>query len=318
MPMFLLRLFVLAAALAIAAPAAQAAPAGSPWGDGFFPNLPVTSQDGKTYQFYQDLVKDKIVIINFMFTNCQTVCPLMTSRMAEVRRRLGDRVGKDIFIYSITVDPEHDTQQVLKDYADAFEAGPGWLFLTGKKEDLFAIRAKFGERSLVLSAHRTEAVLGNDATGEWTKLSSFEDYEIAVKTVLEMDPVWRATPHHLVIADGTKPHAVGSQAGEALFIKACSSCHSVGGGDRIGPDLKGVVARRKADWLKSLIMTPDAMRAQKDPQTMELMAKFKGVKMPNIGLADNDVADLLSYLEAETKRAGQQAAAGTATPAQTQ
>lgn len=318
MPMFLLRLFVLAAAIAIAAPAAQAAPAGSPWGDGFFPNLPVTSQDGKTYQFYQDLVKDKIVIINFMFTNCQTVCPLMTSRMAEVRRRLGDRVGKDIFIYSITVDPEHDTQQVLKDYADAFEAGPGWLFLTGKKEDLFAIRAKFGERSLVLSAHRTEAALGNDATGEWTKLSSFEDYDIAVKTVLEMDPVWRGTPHHLVTADGTKPHAVGSQAGEALFIKACSSCHSVGGGDRIGPDLKGVVARRKADWLKSLIMTPDAMRAQKDPQTMELMAKFKGVKMPNIGLADNDVADLVSYLEAETKRAGQQAAAGTATPAQTQ
>ena len=102
MLMVLVRRLVVAAALAIATPAAQAAPAGSPWGDGFFPNLPVTSQDGKTYRFYEDLVKDKIVIINFMFTNCQTVCPLMTSRMAEVRRRLGDRVGKDIFIYSIT------------------------------------------------------------------------------------------------------------------------------------------------------------------------------------------------------------------------
>ena len=308
MPMILVRLFVFAITLMFIAPDARAAPAGSPWGDGFFPNLPVISQDGKTYQFYQDLVRDKIVIINFMFTNCQTVCPLMTSRMAEVRRRLGERVGKDIFIYSITVDPEHDTQQVLKDYAEAFETGPGWLFLTGNREDLFAIRAKFGERSLVLSAHRSEAALGNDATGEWTKLSSFEDYDIAVKTVLEMDPVWRATPHQLMTVEGTKPHAVGGQAGEALFIKGCSSCHSVGGGDKIGPDLKGVVARRDADWLKSMIMNPDAMRAQKDPLTMELIAKYKGVKMPNIGLADADVADLMAYLEAETKRAGQQTA----------
>ena len=304
----LLALSLIALVFASAFRPALAAPVGSPWGAGFFPNLPVISQDGVTHQFYDDLVKDKIVIINFMFTNCQTVCPLMTSRMAEVRRQLGDRVGKDIFIYSITVDPENDTSEVLKDYADAFDTGPGWLFLTGKKEDLFAIRAKFGERSITLSAHRTEAALGNDATGEWTKLSAFEDYEIAVKTVLEMDPNWRAERHKLA-ASQEKPHDVDGQAGKALFIKGCSSCHSIGGGDRIGPDLKGVVARRPLDWLTNVMMMPDAMRANKDPLLLELMAKYKNVKMPNIGLAETDAKDLIAYLAVASDSQAQQSAA---------
>ena len=98
-----------------------------------FPNIELMTQDGKKVHFYDDLIKDKIVAINLIYTHCQYSCPLETARLAQVQRILGDRVGKDIFFYSISIDPEHDTPAELKAYAEKYHAGPGWTFLTGKK-----------------------------------------------------------------------------------------------------------------------------------------------------------------------------------------
>jgi protein SCO1/2 len=316
---FCVRVFiVLSVALggAMAVAPAKAAPAGSPWGEAYFGDPEVIDQNGVTHKFYSDLVKDKLVIVNFMFTHCESVCPLMTSRMAELQRRLGDHVGKDVFIYSVTMDPARDTPEVLKDYSAAFDVGPGWLFLSGKAEDLAILRAKLGERAQGLSAHRTEAALGNDRTGQWTKLSAFEDYDFAVNTVLDMDPKRLASP--LPAADTTPVTPRDARRpGEALFAKACSACHSIGHGDRIGPDLKDVALRRSKDWLTRFIMTPDIMRATKDPVTLELMAKYKNVRMPNIGLADTDTADLLSYITHISGHLTQQAKADSTAPAPT-
>src|SRR6185437_700392 len=103
------------------------------------------------------------------------ICPLQTSRVAQIRQKLGDLVGKDFFIYSITMDPEHDTPELLNAYAEAFGAGGGWLFITGKPEDLDKIRWRLGERSRNLSEHRNDLVLGNDQTGEWSRSSVFEN-----------------------------------------------------------------------------------------------------------------------------------------------
>ncbi|HEY4676423.1 MAG TPA: SCO family protein [Candidatus Angelobacter sp.] len=114
------------------------------YGAKYFTNLRLTTQDGKTIHFYDDVLKGKIVAINLIYTNCEYSCPLETARMAQVQKILGDRVGKDIFFYSITIDPERDTPQVLKSYAEKFHAGPGWTFLTGKKEDLDLISRKLG------------------------------------------------------------------------------------------------------------------------------------------------------------------------------
>src|SRR5712692_238002 len=117
---------------------------GSPWGANYFPNVMLTTQDGKTVRFYDDLIKDKVVAVNLIYTTCKYNCPLETARLAQVQRMLGDRVGKDIFFYSITIDPKQDTPPALKAYAEKYHAGPGWLFLTGKQEDIDLISKRLG------------------------------------------------------------------------------------------------------------------------------------------------------------------------------
>src|SRR5260370_28433854 len=119
-------------ALVVFAAASLAASLGSD----YFPNVELTTQDGKKVHFYDDLLKGKIVAINFIYTHCHFSCPLETARLAQVQDILGDRVGKDIFFYSITIDPVRDTPAVLKDYAEKFAAGPAWTFLTARKKDI--------------------------------------------------------------------------------------------------------------------------------------------------------------------------------------
>ncbi|HKD26260.1 MAG TPA: SCO family protein, partial [Xanthobacteraceae bacterium] len=126
------RVLLLAAAgvsAAIAVVSGASVAQNRPWGEGYIPNLPVVTQDGKTVQFYNDLIKGKIVIISFIYTSCTDICPLTTARLAQVEEKLGDLVGKDIFMLSMSVDPERDTPQRLKEYSDAFQTGPGWTFV---------------------------------------------------------------------------------------------------------------------------------------------------------------------------------------------
>src|SRR6476469_454644 len=114
------------------------------WGADYFPNVTLTTQDGKVVHFYDDLIKGKTVAIDLIYTTCQYACPLENARLAQVQRVLGDRVGRDIFFYSITIDPEHDTPQVLNEYARKYHVGPGWLFLTGKAADIERLSRKLG------------------------------------------------------------------------------------------------------------------------------------------------------------------------------
>src|SRR5580765_3024325 len=134
--------FLLAGALAIL----YSCPvlADSRWGANYFPNIELTTQDGKTVHFYDDLIKGKMVAIDLIYTTCQYSCPLETARLAQVQKMLGDRVGKDIFFYSITIDPDRDTPKVLKEYAEKYHIGAGWTFLTGKKADIDRISKKLG------------------------------------------------------------------------------------------------------------------------------------------------------------------------------
>ena len=184
---------VLAAAIASTPRAAEAQ--NQRRGADYFPNLPVVTQDGKTLKFYDDVIKDKIVLISFIYTNCPDICPLTTARIAQVEDQLGDMVGRDIFFVSMTVDPERDTPERLKEFATAFDVGPGWLFLTGKPEDIRVINSKLGDRSRKLSDHRNEIVLGNDRTGEWARDTVLGDFNSLVRTIRDMDPKWRDQDH---------------------------------------------------------------------------------------------------------------------------
>ena len=130
-----MRAAAVAACVALAGVLAHAGAArANPWGADYFPNVPLTTQDGKVVRFYDDLLKGKSVAINVIFTDCTEVCPLETANLVQVTRVLGERVGRDVHFYSISIDPKRDTPKVLKAYADKF--GAKWLFLTGREDDV--------------------------------------------------------------------------------------------------------------------------------------------------------------------------------------
>jgi len=111
-----------------------------------FVNVALTTHEGREVRFYDDLLKGKTVLLNFFYTVCtaEAICPLGTANLVEVQRLLGPRVGKDVFLYSITLDPVNDTPQVLRSYAKAFGVKPGWTFLTGGKEEIERLRRNLG------------------------------------------------------------------------------------------------------------------------------------------------------------------------------
>lgn len=274
-----------------------AAPKGARWGSNYFPNYEVKSHTGETFRFYEDLIENKIVLINFIYTQCQDICPLTTARLLRVQKAFKGRLGKDVFMYSITLDPENDDPEALREHAEAFGVGPGWLFLTGEPSELDLIRHKLGERSRYLAEHRMDAVLGNDTTGEWQRMSIFGDIERTVQALNEMDPVYRAKIRKVKSGyDRAKVVSLQGRPGQGLFTKACASCHTIGHGVRVGPDLMGVTKRRDHSWLKQYLAAPDAMRAKGDPIALALDAKFPAVPMPNLGLSSTDVDDLIAYL----------------------
>jgi protein SCO1/2 len=282
------------------------------WSADYFSNTPVVTHDGKELRFYDDLIKGKIVVVNFIYTSCRDVCSLATARLAQVRELLGDRVGRDIFFYSITLDPEMDGPEVLQKYAANFHSGPGWLFLTGTSGNIAAIRHKLGERSKTLADHRNDVLLGNDATGEWGRDSIFSDAEHLAHNILRMDPRERESPTMKVAgaSTGGAPRPIGHVPGRALFVKACAACHRVGGGDHIGPDLAGLTERRSRDWLVRFIVSPSEMFEQRDPTALSLLEEFRGLRMPALGLTEKDAEDVISFIAAGGGMTGDQEVIG--------
>jgi protein SCO1/2 len=139
----------------------------------YFPNLVLTTHGGKKVRFYDDLVKDKIVIFNFMYAKCEGICMPITMNLVKLQKLLGNRVGRDIFMYSLTLKPEEDTPMKLAHYAHMHKVGPGWKFLTGKPEDIETLRRKLGyvdpdpEVDKVKSNHIGVIKYGNEPLERW-------------------------------------------------------------------------------------------------------------------------------------------------------
>src|SRR3954465_11825197 len=167
---------ILASTILVSVGSAPAAAYENHWGANYFPNVELTDQFGRKLHFYDDLLKGKTVAIEQFYTHCIDICPLETARLAQVQKMLGDRVGKDIFFYSISIDPARDTPKVLKAYAEKFGVGPGWLFLTGKPEDIALVTKKLGlsRKSDATSkdGHAASLMVGNEPTGQWMRNSA--------------------------------------------------------------------------------------------------------------------------------------------------
>ena len=290
------------AAAAALLPAPGTALAGGPWGADYFPNASLTTQDGKVVRFYDDLLKGKSVAINLIYTHCSASCPLETAKLTQVQRILGDRVGKDIFFYSISIDPTRDTPEVLKAYMQKYHIGPGWLFLTGKEEDIKLVAKKLGLSSLTdlsnRDGHMPSLMIGNEPSGRWMRQSAVDNPRFLAAHIGNFFG-WKGTQPARSYADLREPPKIDE--GARLFNARCAACHTVGKGDGIGPDLANVTKRRDHCWVSRYIAEPDKMLAEKDPVAVELFAKYKDVRMPNLSLTPDEVALLLTYIEKESK-----------------
>jgi protein SCO1/2 len=149
----------------------------------YFTDVELLNQDGEKVRFYTDVLKGKTVVVNAFFTTCTSVCPPMNRNMEKIQEAFGDRVGRDVFLVSITVDPGVDTPPRLKNYAQKFHARPGWVFLTGKKENLDWALYKLGQYVETKEDHKTIFIIGNERTGLWKKAFGMAKVDELVQVV---------------------------------------------------------------------------------------------------------------------------------------
>jgi len=133
------------------------------------PDVEVLDQDGRRVRFYTDLVRGRTVAINFIFTTCTTVCPPLGATFARVQRELAAKGGKDARLISISVDPVTDTPERMKAWGAKFKAGPGWTFVTGPKPQIDQLLNALAASSARREDHSPNVLVGNDATGQWTR-----------------------------------------------------------------------------------------------------------------------------------------------------
>lgn len=174
----LLPLTAVGAAGAVSAPAAAEQGGSRAARAGFLPNVPLVTHTRQNVRFYDDLVRDRTILLNFFLVGCRDgLCPTATANLRRVQELLGDRVGKDIFFYSISLAPESDTPTVLADYVKAFAIKPGWTFLTGQPADIDYLRRSLGyvdpdpERDKDPATHINMARYGDDRLERWGAVS---------------------------------------------------------------------------------------------------------------------------------------------------
>ncbi|HKG13950.1 MAG TPA: SCO family protein [Pyrinomonadaceae bacterium] len=149
----------------------------------YFTDVSLVNQDGEAMRLYSDLLKGKVVVIDFFFATCQGTCLPMNRNMQKVQDSLGDRLGKEVYLISISVDPAVDTPARLKEYAKKLNARPGWYFLTGDKASVdFALR-KLGQYVDNKQDHTNIFIIGNERTGLWKKAFGLAKPDELIKVV---------------------------------------------------------------------------------------------------------------------------------------
>ena len=277
----------------------------SPWGGNYFPNVALTTDEGKKVRFFDDLIEDKVVVINFIYTSCPDTCPLETAQLVRVQKLMEDRVGKDVFFYSISIDPATDTPEVLKEYKQRF--GANWTFLTGEKADVIELRKKLGlyidEIQDGSNNHNVNMIIGNQKTGRWMKRSPFENAHVLADQIGNWLTGWKAKPKGDSYANAPELRSI--PRGEQIYRTRCASCHTLTGNElagALGPDLLGVSQRREEQWLYDWLKAPDQMIKKKDPIAISLYKKYNNLAMPNMRLHQKEAQQLLSYINDETER----------------
>ena len=167
-------------ALRSGAPAVAAADAGAPIR---IPDVTVQDQNGRSLSFYTDLVKGKTVAINFIFTTCTTTCPLLAANFRKVQLELGERVGRDVHLISISVDPLTDIPERLQAFAAQHNAGPGWTFVTGAQPQIDQLLRGLGTSVADKNSHTPMILAGNEPAHHWHRVSGLAPAATIVKVI---------------------------------------------------------------------------------------------------------------------------------------
>ena len=144
------------------------------------------TQDGETKSLSSDIVGDRIVVVDFIYTTCTTVCPVLSAVLMQVQDQLGDRLGNEVMLVSISVDPQRDTPARLKDYAKKLRAGDGWMWLTGDKLAVDEVLKDFGAYTPNFEDHPAMVLVGDGTTGEWSRFLGFPGANHIVDKINEL------------------------------------------------------------------------------------------------------------------------------------
>ena len=148
------------------------------------PNVKVVDQNGKALDFYTDLVKGRNVAINFIFTTCTSVCPVLSATFRRVQVEL-ENSQSDTKLISISVDPTVDTPERLRDFAEKFKAGPGWTFVTGEKTEIDSLLQRLGAGVGNKNDHTSMILIGNDPADVWTRTYGLSSPSVIMKVIAD-------------------------------------------------------------------------------------------------------------------------------------
>jgi protein SCO1/2 len=149
-------------------------------------DLPLLDVDGRQHRFQSELVGDDIVVMDFIYTSCTTVCPVVSAIFAEVQERLGPQLGNGVRMLSLSIDPQTDVPARLERFADNFAPKPGWRFVTGEKALMDQVLIGLGAYSPEFEEHAATILIGDPRRGEWRRLYGFASPEQILSTVADL------------------------------------------------------------------------------------------------------------------------------------
>ena len=150
------------------------------------PDVRVIDQNGKPRNFYRDLVQGKVVVINFVYTTCTTICPPLGATFGKLQKNLGERLGKDVFLISISVDPATDTPERLRAWGAQFGAKPGWTLVTGEKTELNQLLRALGSDTASPESHSPLVLIVNDKAALWKRVYGLGSSKTLMDNVEQM------------------------------------------------------------------------------------------------------------------------------------
>jgi len=293
------------ALLAVPVLAPVTAAAQTPWGKDYFPNISLTTEAGKKVKFYDDVLKGKILVVNFIFTKCGDVCPLDTAQLKKVSEILGDKMGKSIFFYSISVDPKNDTPAALTEFKKKCQIGKGWTFLTG-----IGGRHHADPEEIRVGACRRHADRAFDDHPAGERSHGSVDQAVAVRKSADAgEPAGWASQcqRHAYV-----PRLARSRATPRLFqCRMAAMASSFIGHDaraatrsaaatELGPDLMMATGKHADAWMKRWLREPDKMIAEGDAYATAQMKQFRNLAMPDLKLDDHAIDLLIAFMDKES------------------